>query len=439
MATDDNNGKPPAIPPARPLPRVTAAPIAPPSAPPARPPSGPLPAVAPAVAPKPAVPQVTASAPKPFAPITTTPGAPPRTSPASVPPAVAPRPVMPVIAPAVPTPITAAPPAPPRPAMPVIAPPTVSAPPRPAMPVIAPPAISAPPRPAMPVIAPPATAPVARPPTMAPAPVRTPGTPGTPVTSPAVALPPSQPIARPPTPPAIVPPAPPVARPPSQNAIAPPPPAVARPVAPAPVAVARPSPLPTSGAVETISEQQGAELHKLAEGLDAVDYFEALGLAQTATPGDIKKAFYRESRTYHPDRFFHLPESQVKSDIGAIYRRITEAYYVLRDDAKRKKYLADVSGAERANKLRYTEATESELKAEARKTQEEEFGTHPKSRPFFKAAMADYEKQNWAGAERGFKMGLTYEPGATRFKEKLVECQKKLDEQRKGGSSFMIK
>lgn len=198
--------------------------------------------------------------------------------------------------------------------------------------------------------------------------------------------------------------------------------------------------MPASGAIEDISAAQASALRKLTEGLDALDYFQALGVAQTAGVSEIKKAFYRESRTYHPDRFFHLPESEVKSDIGSIYRRMTEAYYVLRDDAKRKKYLADLAGAERTTKLRYTEATESELKAEARKTVEEEFGANPKSRPFFKAGMADFEKQNWAAAERSFKMGLTYEPGNARFKEKLVEAQAKLEEgRRKQGPSFLIK
>lgn len=203
---------------------------------------------------------------------------------------------------------------------------------------------------------------------------------------------------------------------------------------------ARPSPLPATGAIETIDPQQAAALRKLAHGLSALDYFQALGLSQAATSGDIKKAFYRESRTYHPDRFFHLAESQEKTDIGSIYKRVTEAYYVLRDDAKRRKYLADLAGADRANKLRYTDATESELKAEARKTVEEEFGTNPKARPFFKTAVAELEKGNLQAAQSALKMGLTYEPGNTRFKEKLVEVQKKIEDARRGqASSFMIK
>lgn len=178
----------------------------------------------------------------------------------------------------------------------------------------------------------------------------------------------------------------------------------------------------------------------MATQLNALDYFQVLGLAQSALGAEIKKAFYRESRTYHPDRFFHMPESQVKDDIGHLYKRITEAYYVLKDDQKRKKYLADLASADRTNKLRYTEASEAEVKAEARKVVEEEFGTNPKSRPFFKSGLADYEKQNWESALRNFKMGLTYEPGNARFKEKLTEVQNKLEEERrKKGPSFMIK
>ena len=211
-------------------------------------------------------------------------------------------------------------------------------------------------------------------------------------------------------------------------------------MAAAPPQPGRVSPLPTTGAVEAIDPQQAAALRQLAQGLTAVDYFQMLGLSHAATPGDIKKAFYRESRTYHPDRFFHLEDSQGKSDIGSIYKRITEAYYVLRDDAKRRKYATDLASADRSSKLRYTEATETELKAEARKTVEEEFGTNPKARPFFKTALAEFEKGNLPAAQSALKMGLTYEPGNARFKEKLAEVVKKIEDARRGQApSFLIK
>lgn len=263
-------------------------------------------------------------------------------------------------------------------------------------------------RPATPVIAPPVMAAPVAPPRV-----------GAPLVPPAAPARPGAPL---------VPPAPLGARPLIPSA------------APGPAANPRPSPLPAAGAVETIDAQQAAALSKLADGLDTIDYYQSLGLPQSATPGDIKKAFYRESRIYHPDRFFHLPDSQVKTDIGSIYKRITEAYYVLRDDAKRKKYASDMAGPDRAHKLRYTEASETEVKAEARKTVEEEFGTNPKARPFFKTALAELERGNLPAAVSAFKMGLTYEPGNVRFKEKLVEAQKKIEDARRGlGPSYMIK
>ncbi len=182
------------------------------------------------------------------------------------------------------------------------------------------------------------------------------------------------------------------------------------------------------------------QLAFIADALDGQDYFEVLQLPQSAGAAEIKRAFYRDSRVYHPDRVFHLQDEKVKNDIGTIYKRITEAYFVLRDDAKRKKYLADITGAERAARLRYTEATDSELKAEAKKVAEEEFGTTPKGRQFFKTALQEIERQQWQAAERSLKSALMYESGNAKFKEKLVLVQAKLEDQRKfSGDSFRIK
>lgn len=201
-----------------------------------------------------------------------------------------------------------------------------------------------------------------------------------------------------------------------------------------------PGPLPESGSIESITPLQAGQLAVLADGLNAKDYFQVLQVPQTAGAGDIKKAFYRESRVYHPDRFFHLDDPQAKDNIGSIYKRVTEAYYVLRDDNKRKKYLVDINGPERATKLRFSEASEAEQKAEAKKAAEEEFGTNPKARQFFKTAMQDLSSQSWVAAERNLKMGLTYEPGNTKFKEKLAEVQRKIEDLRKtSGDSFKIK
>lgn len=178
----------------------------------------------------------------------------------------------------------------------------------------------------------------------------------------------------------------------------------------------------------------------LAAALDELDYFQVLELSAEAGHAEIKRAFYAKSRAFHPDRFYHLADPSAKERVNEIYKRVTEAYYVLRDDAKRKKYAADIAGPERAQKLRYTEASEAENKAQAKKEQEEQIGTHPKGRQFFTTGMQDFNAKRWSAAERNFKMALTYEPSNAKYKERLEEVQQKLHEQfKQQGDQFKIK
>jgi DnaJ-class molecular chaperone len=162
------------------------------------------------------------------------------------------------------------------------------------------------------------------------------------------------------------------------------------------------------------------EAQALAQILEELDYFQILKVGQNATPAEIKNAYYRESRAYHPDRFSTLPPGEMKENIGKIYKRINEAYVCLRDDTRRAKYLGDILGTDRQKKLRFVEASEQEMKKE----KEQEVGQTPQGRKFFMAGLADMVAQRFAAAERNFKMALTYEPNNSNFKSKRDEAAK---------------
>src|SRR5207245_4128676 len=162
------------------------------------------------------------------------------------------------------------------------------------------------------------------------------------------------------------------------------------------------------------------EAQALAQVLDELDYFQVLKIGQNASPPELKSAYYRESRAYHPERFSTLTAGYLQENIGRIYKRINEAYVCLRDDTKRTKYLADVLGPERQKKLRFVEASEQELKKE----KEQEVGITPQGRKFYMAGLADMAAQRFAAAERNFKMALTYEPNNPNFKERRDEAGK---------------
>ena len=216
---------------------------------------------------------------------------------------------------------------------------------------------------------------------------------------------------------------------------------VAPPRVPAP-SVVRPisgTPGPRSaGAAAAVA--QTAQLDELLAAIETQDYFQILKVEKSANPAEIKRAFYRVSRAYHPDRYYQLADAWLKEKISRVYKRMTEAYYVLRDDAKRDRYLADIEGPDRATKLRFTEVAEAETKIAVKKQAEEQIGTTPKGRQFYAAGLAELEAQRWSAAERSLKMAVTYEPSNARYKEKLADAQRKIyEEMKQKGEIFKIK
>jgi curved DNA-binding protein CbpA len=179
-----------------------------------------------------------------------------------------------------------------------------------------------------------------------------------------------------------------------------------------------------------MDEQFAIEVEALAAALDQLDYFGVLKLPQTATPPEIKAAYYRESRAFHPDRFAAYPDPVFRDLVGRIYRRVNEAYTVLRDDKKRLKYVADVNGPERAQKLRFTEADEAQVKEEQKRKLEEQLGQTPNGRKFYAAALVELQAGRLDAALRALRSALMYEPGNARFKEQATAIEKQLDASR---------
>ncbi|KAL0272182.1 UNVERIFIED_CONTAM: hypothetical protein PYX00_005259 [Menopon gallinae] len=66
--------------------------------------------------------------------------------------------------------------------------------------------------------------------------------------------------------------------------------------------------------------------------INCANYYKSLGLTPSATSADIKAAYYRLSKIYHPDRN-NGSEASAK-----IFREISTAYEVLRNSESRRNY-----------------------------------------------------------------------------------------------------
>ena len=166
------------------------------------------------------------------------------------------------------------------------------------------------------------------------------------------------------------------------------------------------------------------DVEQRAAKLDALDYFEMLRVPQSAGAAEVKEAYHRESRAYHPDRFAAMPSPALRELIERVYRRVNEAYTVLRDEEKRRRYLADVNGPDRARKLRFTEAEEAQLKEAQKRKLDEQFGTTPNGRKLFAQALVDVEAKRWEAAERALRTALMYEPENPRYKDLLASVER---------------
>ncbi len=160
-----------------------------------------------------------------------------------------------------------------------------------------------------------------------------------------------------------------------------------------------------------------AQVRKIAQGLDALDYFQVLRVEKQASYEQIREAYHKQARIFHPDKYHHLADAALLADVTAISKRVSEAYVVLRDADKRERYRKDVEGPERAARLRYTEQSDQAVREE----KDAQVGSTPQGRQMYLQAVVKWQNGDKAGALQSLKMALVYEAQNPAFKAKLEE------------------
>jgi hypothetical protein len=200
-----------------------------------------------------------------------------------------------------------------------------------------------PPRASQAAAAPPPGAPAAAPPPAGPPPAAPPPAAAAAATPPPAA--PPRPVATPPSaasPRPVATPPPGAGRPPPapvRPAAAPPRPAATPPPAPGPVRPPTAVPLhkpAEAGALDPATLRAALEKQKGA------DHFQVLGVKRDSPLPAIKAAYFGMARTYHPDAVPADASPDVKKLCADVFARISEAWAVLGDEARKAEYVKEL-------------------------------------------------------------------------------------------------
>jgi curved DNA-binding protein CbpA len=184
-----------------------------------------------------------------------------------------------------------------------------------------------------------------------------------------------------------------------------------------PAATAQPAPTPETADARTQAEAQEAAaeaaaetdpraaVEELLERARGATHYMVLGVARSATPDDIKRAYYSLARRLHPDRFRRDADETQRQQIDAAFAKIAQAYETLKDASRRAAYDLKLSkqredDARAAEEARAKRRAEGEAAAGKREDATTRGASHKSARD------ASQRSSLPADAEQKFQQGL---------------------------------
>ncbi len=142
-------------------------------------------------------------------------------------------------------------------------------------------------------------------------------------------------------------------------------------------------------------------IQRAYEGMETQDHYQVLGVERSATAQEIKKAYFKLAKLYHPDRHFEHEMSDMKPKLESLFMRIHEAYDTLNTAAKRDQYtsmLGKVSKASKAGQQEQGKAARKESAADQ-----------------YLEGMRKFKAGDFWGAEEAFRWSVRLDPRNSRF------------------------
>lgn len=98
------------------------------------------------------------------------------------------------------------------------------------------------------------------------------------------------------------------------------------------------------------------KVEALYDRLTSTDYYTILGITKWYTSAEIKGAYYRKAKEFHPDKHFYLSSETLKNKLNTVFSHLTIAYKTLSDLKMRREYDTGLS-----SRAAPTESSNSEV------------------------------------------------------------------------------
>jgi curved DNA-binding protein CbpA len=161
-------------------------------------------------------------------------------------------------------------------------------------------------------------------------------------------------------------------------------------------------------------------------------YHEILGVGIDPDPKAVKRAYFRLSREFHPDRFFRRNLGPFGPRLERIFRKILEAHEMLSDPVARaemqRSLAAPREGARSGPAAGFHDARRrlANLSAHAKALRERQC----KAKHYFETGMAAFRAERWLEAAASVRLALAFDPSNEAHREAFGQVQQKAHEMR---------
>lgn len=157
----------------------------------------------------------------------------------------------------------------------------------------------------------------------------------------------------------------------------------------------------------------------LAQADEEVDHYRVLGVERSASSGDIRSAYLKLMKAFHPDNYFNRIEDELQTKLEIAYQKVVSAFDILADQKRRDAY--DISLGHFAGAVDGSSEDVKRKRAELEEYRSKNAGRIRKAKDLWDAALEDEKAGRLKDARSKVKLAINFDPRNPMFERKLQQ------------------